>query len=95
MTRYGLTFKRYACPSCGAENYIQPIRSINTLVQGLAMPSSDALNGETFCTSCNQHFETNSETFLGWLDERTPPKQEDLERYSIPNFLKKTNSDPN
>ena len=89
MTRYTLTFKRYACPSCSAENLVQPVRSINTLVEGLVMPSAEALSGRTVCNKCGEQFDTNSAQFLGWVDENATPDPADAEKYSVPAFLRK------
>jgi transcription elongation factor Elf1 len=89
MTRYTLTFKRFACPSCGAENLVQPIKSINTLVEGLAMPSEDALRGVTACNKCAKEFATADAQFLGWVDENTPADPAVVEKYAVPAFLRK------
>ena len=89
MTRYKLTFKLYACPECGAENFVQPVRSINTLVEGLAMPSAEALSGCTTCNKCGKRFSTESAEFLGWVNENTPPDPADVEKYAVPAFLRK------
>lgn len=89
MTRYALTFMRFACPSCDAESLVQPVRSINTLVEGLAMPSTEALGGRTTCHKCGKQFSTGSAEFLGWLNENTPPDPADVEKYAVPAFLRK------
>lgn len=89
MTRHNLTFKRYACPSCSTEILVRPIKSINTLVQGLAMPSDDALRGVTTCKKCGKEFATADAQFLGWVDENTPADPADVEKYSVPAFLRK------
>lgn len=89
MTRYTLTFKRYACPSCGKENLVQPVKSISTLVDGLAMPSAEELSGEVHCSECSQRFRTESAQFLGWVDENTPPDPAVVEKYAVPAFLRK------
>lgn len=89
MTRYTLTFKRYACPSCGAENLVQPVRSINTLVEGLAMPSVEQLSGVVHCSGCGDRFNTESSQFLGWVDEYKPPDPTVVEKYALPAFLRK------
>ena len=89
MTRYTLAFKRFACPSCGAENLVQPVRSINTLVEGLEIPSAEALSGRTTCKKCGMQFETANAQYLGWVDENTPPNPADVEKYAVPAFLRK------
>lgn len=89
MTRYTLTFKRFDCPSCGAENLVQPVRSINTLVEGLDMPSAEALSGCATCNKCGKQFSTGNAEFLGWVNENTPPDPADLEKYAVPAFLRK------
>lgn len=89
MTRYTLAFKRLACPSCGTENLVQPVRSINTLVEGLAMPSAQALRGCATCNKCGKEFSLANAHFLGWVDENTTPDPADVEKYSIPAFLRK------
>lgn len=90
MTRYTLTFKRYACPSCGAENFVQPVKAINTLVEGLAMPNAEQLSGEVHCSGCGQRFSTESAQFLGWVDENTSPDLAVVEKYAVPAFLRKS-----
>lgn len=87
MTRYTLTFKRFACPFCRAGNLVQPIRSINTLVDGLAMPSAESLSGCITCNKCGEKFDTARGQFLGWIDENTPPDPADVEKYAVPAFL--------
>lgn len=89
MSRYTLTLKRFACPSCGAENLVQPVKSINMLVEGLAMPNAEQLSGDVHCSGCGQRFSTESAQFLGWVDENTAPKPAVVENYAMPAFLRK------
>lgn len=93
MTRYTLTFKRFACPSCGTENLVQAVKSINTLVQGLTAPSGELLSGEVHCTGCDKKFDISSAQFLGWVDENTSPNPADVDKYAVPAFLKRFNDE--
>lgn len=53
------------------------------------MPSAEALSGRTTCNKCCEQFDTNSAQFLGWVDENTLPDPADVEKYSVPAFLRK------
>ena len=53
------------------------------------MPSAEALSGRTTCNKCGEQFDTALAQFLGWVDENTPPDPADVEKYSVPAFLRK------
>jgi hypothetical protein len=89
MTRYTIKFMRFRCSTCGEEVLVQPIKSINALVEGLLSPTEEEVNELGFCRNCGDRSEITPALFLGWIDENTPADQKVVGKYAVPAFLKK------
>lgn len=89
MTRYTLTFKRFACPSCGGENLVQPMELTNTLAEDLELLTPEMLEEIIRINGCCPRFNNTLPRHSSSLDGNAPPDPADVEKYSIPAFLRK------
>lgn len=88
MTRYTLTFKRFACPSCGGENLVQPMELTNTLAEDLELLTPEMLEEIIRINGCCPRFNNTPPRFFGSTGEDAPPEPSVVDRL-IPAFLRK------
>lgn len=79
-------YQVFECPNCKKEHLVEAYGSINP--SGL-MPDPKVFEPIRTCASCGEMFDRRVAKFVGWLNKNTEPNSEDIEKYSIPHFLRK------